>query len=268
MFSFEKMAIKEIICVNYLVDDVPGSRGTYTTNSLYYYQLLYKLNGRDMVTFDGKTLCENQDDIRFLPNPGILGYSPDYYVDFCEQGDCINIAFTSDSPLPAEILVKNYGAHADLKMLFKKIQKIWYYKHDGWYLKCMAVLYEILYKILKEESEYLSSKTHNIIAPAIAYIDNNFTSENIDCNYLANLCDISYTYFSKIFAKQFGVTPNKYIVMKKINYACDLLKSGCCSVSKVAQMSGFSNMYYFSRVFKKTVGVCPSEYNEVFRINA
>lgn len=265
MFCCEKITINEIICINHLKDECPGNHAIYPTDSMYYYQLLYKLDGKTMVTFNGKTMCEKQNDIRFLPNPSLFDYPPDYCVDFCEQGECINIAFTSNSRLPDELLVKNYSSNPELKLLFKKIQKIWYYKHYGWYVKCMSVLYDIIYKILKNETEYLASKTNTIIMPAIDYIDANFTKENIDCGYLAKLCNVSYAYMSKLFVKRFGVTPNKYIVMKKIDFACDLLKSQCYTIGKTSDMCGFVNTYYFSRVFKNIVGIPPSQYAQKFR---
>lgn len=268
MFNCERISIKDIVYINNFKDEPPGSHAVYPTDSAYYYQLLYKSDGMDYVTFNGKTVCEKQGDIRFLPNPALFKPAPEYYVDFCEMGECINIAFTSDSPLPSELLVKNYGTHPDFKILFSKIHKIWYYKHSGWYVKCMSLLYEILCKIQTAETEYLSSNTNSIITPATDYIDAHFTEVNIDCRHLAKLCNVSYTYMSKIFVKRFGVTPNKYIMMKKIDYSCDLLNAQCYSIGKIAEMSGFVNTYYFSRVFKKLIGVSPTQYAKNFHPKA
>ena len=262
MLAIDKIRINDIIFVSHLVGNEPGSHTVFSTDHIHHYQLLYKLSGKAMITFNGKTICEEGDDVRFLPDPSLLASVPEYYADVIERGESINIGFTSDSPLPLEILTIKHKNHSVLKLLFQKLQKQWYYKHDGYYIKCMSLLYEILYEIIKETSNYVSSKYRDIIAPAAKYIDNNFTKENINCNYLAQICSVSYTYLSKLFIKTYGVTPNKYILLKKIHFACDLLNSKGYSINEIAEKSGFPNVYYFSRVFKNTMGICPSQYTK------
>ena len=149
-----------------------------------------------------------------------------------------------------------------LKNLFSKIQKCWYYKKDGYYYKCMALLYEIFAELSNTDSSYLSSKTYHQISPAIDYIDHHFTESKIDCDYLAELCNISQSYMIRLFKKHFGMPPNNYITSKKIQYACDLINTKCYSVGTIAEMCGFVNCYYFSKVFKKHTGVNPSKWVE------
>jgi AraC-like DNA-binding protein len=58
------------------------------------------------------------------------------------------------------------------------------------------------------------------------------------------------------------MSPNRYVMSKKIEYAGDLLKTKNYSVNEVAKMSGFVNTYYFSRVFKAYTKLSPTEYNK------
>jgi len=105
-----------------------------------------------------------------------------------------------------------------------------------------------------------------LIIPAItipitgAYIEEKFLTENISCEHLAELCGISYSYFQRIFSQKYGISPKRYIIQLKVNYASDLLKSGEYSVSQTAEMSGFDDLYFFSRQFKEYVGMSPQKY--------
>ena len=56
-----------------------------------------------------KEVTEKADCLRFLPNPAHFRYAPLYTAEVIEQGESINIGFTSDFPLPDEIIVKKYN---------------------------------------------------------------------------------------------------------------------------------------------------------------
>ena len=213
MSEIEKIQIKEIVFVNHLIGKPKGSHLEFKTDRIYHYQLLYKLAGEAIITFDEKRVRERADDVRFLPNPASFDYAPRYTAEVLEQGESINIGFTSDSPLPREILVKTYGNSLALKQLFQKMQKYWYCKHDGYYYQCMSVLYEIFAEIAKAEAKYLPSETYRRILPAIEYIDEHFTDQEIDCDELADLCGISHTYMTQLFHGRFGMSANQYILL-------------------------------------------------------
>ena len=74
------------------------------------------------------------------------------------------------------------------------------------------------------------------------------------------LSGVSSRRFSDIFKASFNMTPNRYIVHRKVEYARELLRSGSLSVSEVAEICGFCDVYYFSRVFKAETGVPPKEW--------
>ena len=78
-------------------------------------------------------------------------------------------------------------------------------------------------------------------------------------------CKISETYLKKLFIKKFGVPPVKYIIQMKINFAEDLLRSKLYSVSQVAELCGYENLYYFSRQFKEYRGISPTAFAEKYK---
>lgn len=260
MLNNDRIKINDIVFVNHLKGNKKGSHTKFETDYMFHYQLLYKLSGEAVITFDKKQVTEKAEYLRFLPNPSNFGYAPIYTADVIEQGESINIGFTSDSPLPDEIIAKKYDNSLVFKQLFQRLQKYWFYKHEGYYYKSLSVLYDIFAEISKSEASYQPTHIYSKIQPAIDYIDNNFTNQNIDCSYLSNLCNISHTYMTKLFKNRFGITPVKYILSKKLQYSCELLNTRHYTINEISDITGFSNVYYFSRVFKDKIGCCPSEY--------
>lgn len=102
----------------------------------------------------------------------------------------------------------------------------------------------------------------------VVEIERNITENYTDCNYeldtyLQSL-HFSYDYLRKLFKKELGVTPHKYLMDKRLQTASELLCYGSCggsnSIAEISQLCGFREPLYFSRMFKKKYGVAPSYY--------
>jgi AraC-like DNA-binding protein len=132
-------------------------------------------------------------------------------------------------------------------------------KDDQYYFECISILYKIFAEIRK--NQYVSNALYEKIKPAIDYIHANFLDlERITSKKLSELCGVSYSYVKKLFMQKFKVSPKRYIVSLKMNYASDLLKYGEYSVSQVAEKSGYTDLYAFSHQFKKDFGLSPSDF--------
>ena len=112
---------------------------------------------------------------------------------------------------------------------------------------------------------YIPEKQYKAIKPAIEYITENFLKDKISVTELAKLCNISEPYLKKLFIKKFGVSPIKYIVQLKINYACDLLKSKRYTILQVAVNCGYSSISFFSRQSKEYVGISPTQFIDKYK---
>lgn len=261
MFLLDKVKIGDIIFVSHLVGNKKDSYTKYNVSNCKYYQLLYKLSGEAVITFNNKTITEKVDDIRFTPRPK-NGNVTHYTALVKEQGESINVGFTTDSPMPEEIFTIKSGNYLEVKELFKKLHKSWYYKRDGYYYECLSLMYSIFAKLQQDDVRYTTTKSYQLILPAINYIDEHFTDINIDCERLAELCKISHTYMNKLFNRHFGIPANKYIISKKLDLASDLLNDRNHTVLQVASLCGFSSEYYFSKTFKKHFGISPSAFKK------
>ena len=57
-----------------------------------------------------------------------------------------------------------------------------------------------------------------------------------------------------------GVSPNEYVIIRKLNKSVELLKEGRMTVSEIAYGLGFSTPSHFSNTFKNRFGVSPRHF--------
>lgn len=263
MLGNDKIIVEDIVFVNYLHGNKDNAKYEFSTDYMNRCELIYTLGGDKIIQYGDKTIEETKNTVRFLPNPQLMPKTPKYNVHVINDGDCIVIGFKTSSVLPGEMLAKTFTSASNLEKYFIKMEKLWKFKKYGYYHDCVSVLYNIFSELNKLSSEYRNSRQYKMIEPAIEYLDSHFCDLSIDYMGCANLCRISYTYFVKLFKVHFKMTPNEYITYKKIQFACEMLKTNMYSIKEISIAAGFINEYYFSRVFKKIIGIPPSKYNKI-----
>ena len=92
------------------------------------------------------------------------------------------------------------------------------------------------------------------------YILQHYRAQHFDYKALCDSVGLKYSHFSTLFDKTFGISPVRFVTKMKIDYAKELLVTNRFSVSEIAEMCGFENVYYFSAVFKKQTGFSPTKY--------
>ena len=250
--KFAIIDIKRVILVG--KDEYREQVISFTSNKTCCNELIFHLSGESTVFFNGKRLEITKDSIRFLPQ----GEIHEYIVNRKERGECIDIFFDTDVPVTNEAFVLKLKQSEKIKSLFKKIFSVWVAKNDGYYFECVSIIYKIFSELQKKN--YIPESQFNSIKPAIDYIERHFLDKKITTEELASCCAISYPYIKKLFVKKFGVPPIKYSIQLKINYACDLLKSELYTISQIAEICGYNDIYFFSRQFKEYMGISPTDF--------
>jgi len=91
----------------------------------------------------------------------------------------------------------------------------------------------------------------------------NFIDQNIlyslDVHKLSQIFCFSYSHFIRKFKSEMGITPNTYLIQKKIIKARKRLAEGESMLS-IAHALGFCDQSHFSNTFKKMLGVSPTHY--------
>jgi AraC family transcriptional regulator len=95
----------------------------------------------------------------------------------------------------------------------------------------------------------------------IDYIDRHLDRE-ITIQGLAQHAKVSISIFAHAFKKEIGISPYQFILKQRLERSKQLLinKNTELSISKIAQMCGFSNTSAFTNRFRQKEGISPSKY--------
>lgn len=95
------------------------------------------------------------------------------------------------------------------------------------------------------------------------YIQTHYT-ENFDAKEVETVCGLSYKYAGTLFKEETGQTIRAYQRTLRIRRAKQLLKETDRSITEIAQLTGFSDVFYFSKVFHAQQGCSPGEYRRTY----
>ena len=82
---------------------------------------------------------------------------------------------------------------------------------------------------------------------------------------IATEAGMSTRQFYRLFKQELDLTPNEYLVERRIETAKQLLADGKLSVTDIAFRVGFSSSQYFSTVFKAQTGITPTRFRNSHR---
>lgn len=126
---------------------------------------------------------------------------------------------------------------------------------QGIFLQFMAQLNRLAGKSHSEEGRALSA----LVQKALNYISDNISGE-LSLEKIAGACFVSKYYLSHAFTKEVGVSVYRYILLRRLLLARQLLAAGE-SASAVCRSCGFSDYTSFYRAFKSEYGTSPRAYS-------
>ena len=107
------------------------------------------------------------------------------------------------------------------------------------------------------------SSTHPTIEDICAYIIDN-PGDDLSVAALADRVAMSERSFQRLFSREVGTSPGKYVERCRIDAGRRLLESTTDGLSAIARSCGFTSPETFLRAFKRLVGVSPTEYRHRF----
>lgn len=99
----------------------------------------------------------------------------------------------------------------------------------------------------------------NNLKHAIQYI-NDHLGDPLTLTQLADIAHLTPTYFSSLFKRFNGVSPWKYITIKRVEMAVSLLRSTSMTKLEIAEKCGFSSSSNFYSAFSAITGKTPSAF--------
>lgn len=93
------------------------------------------------------------------------------------------------------------------------------------------------------------------------YLDEHYR-EKFSLDQLSEQFFISKYHLSREFKKHFGVTPNHYVIAKRITLVKKLLRFSDYTLEEITQYSGFYDTSYLNKQFKKSEGINASDFRK------
>jgi AraC family transcriptional regulator len=91
------------------------------------------------------------------------------------------------------------------------------------------------------------------------YIDANLPRP-IPLAELSSLAHLSRFHFARLFKVSTGMSPHRFIVQRRIDRACALLRNASLPIKTVAGAVGFRTTNHFSTMFRRVIGCPPGVY--------
>ena len=208
-----------------------------------------KLDGSALHTFKDDEFVISRNCIYFL------NQKDDYSVKVYESGKAFSIHFTTYEEIDTHSFCIPLQVCDEFVSILEKA-KIAQDTNDNLTIMSLSYLFCAKLEYLRQKKYFPKDK--RMIA-AKKYIDLNYKEKNC-LNSVISDSNLSFRRFGELFKENFFITPNRYIIHRRVEHAKTLLVSGLFTVEQIAEMCGFSDVYYFSKVFKKLTGIAPSKW--------
>jgi AraC-like DNA-binding protein/quercetin dioxygenase-like cupin family protein len=257
-----------------------------------YIEILYGISGTHEVILNGKSHSFTKGDLVLINSKEV------HQIDSCSQegGEYFVLRFE-----PEVIFSNMFHNHLHLKYVLPFILET--SKHQKIIKEEIirdTFIQELLYDISKEfemrtfgyelavqnhigriflwilryfhetSTEFMKSALTDItfigrLQPSFDYVLEHF-NEEIKATEVADLCNMSSSYFSRTFNKHMGMNFNEYVNYVRITEAEKLLVSTSLNITEVANAVGFSTTSYFIKLFKAYKNISPKQFRKEFVI--
>lgn len=221
---------------------------------------IFRQRGTASYFFANKTVTLNENEFIFLPK----GTFYEYINHNAEDSLYTSINFQASITEPT-VTVYPLDVFHSTSYIMQNFSQMWNFGAVSDKYKCLSLLYDLLSHISSFENLNGEDKRkQELISPAIEYLKKHIYEEKLKIDKLHHLCGISDTYFRKIFAQRFGMSPQSYVLTERITHAKSIIESGDYdSVKEISEAVGYSDPLYFSKAFKKAFGLSPLAYEKM-----
>ena len=222
-----------------------------------YWIIHYVSSGRGVVVVNDETyeVCAAQC---FILRP----YEHFFYqADERDPWHYTWISFRTDTDMSAfdgKTVISSAAMH-DIFLRIMRAKDIRYGQQE--YLS--ARIWDLVSCILGESCRG-ASRGNEYVEKARIYIEVNYMNR-IGVSDIAEALALERSYFSSLFKKEIGISPQRYLMEYRFNRAAELLREHGYSVSRAANAVGYAEITNFSKMFRRFFGVSATEYKNNIR---
>lgn len=121
------------------------------------------------------------------------------------------------------------------------------------------ILSELLLECLREQQGQKYNGNKEIANIVIGYINENIDKQ-LSNKIIGKALNLHPNYISKLIKISTGLPLHRYLMRTRVYHSIDLLAEKKHTISEIAQLCGFCDIYHYSKTFKKIMGIPPSKY--------
>ena len=235
-----------------------------------HMELFYIVGGRGQFLIQDRLYPVNVNDLVII-HPNIphtevsLNAQPLEYIVLGIEG--VELASSENSNGQFSLL--DHFESMEISGCLRNILREMEQKSPGYEDVCQAYMEILIIRLMRNTELALPSEPQVIsknhqCAAVKRYIDQHF-KETLTLEQLAEEAHMNKYYLSHSFKKEYGVSPINYMITCRVEESKYLLAETDLSLSRIAQLLGFSSLSYFSQVFRRSQGISPMEFRQSTR---
>ncbi|MGO4373230.1 AraC family ligand binding domain-containing protein [Paenibacillus sp. MCAF20] len=131
-------------------------------------------------------------------------------------------------------------------------------------LRLTGLLYMLLSLLVETgTAEQATDKRENrkkqYVKQVIDFIEHNYASK-ISVSRIASMIGLDRSYLCSIFKANVHFSIQDYLILYRINKACELIEHSELSIGDISRSVGYDDPLLFSKIFKKTKGLSPRQF--------
>ena len=249
---------------------------TYGPEMRDCYHLHVILSGGGVLKVRGMTFHPHSGQMFLLKHNEVVEYTAD-------TKDPWQYCWVTFNGSESEKLIREIGFAQDVYCLDSAVEATEFYqlilrmheKPEMNYindLRRRGILLEFLALALEAtETKDLKARRRNrrptdeYIDKAIEFMDYNYAS--IQVSDVVNFIGFTRSYFSSEFKKRMGISPQDYLIQKRMKQAKKMLDETDLLIREIAEQCGYEDALTFSKAFHNVYGISPRGYRERESIN-
>lgn len=242
--------------------------GRYECNRIYsvrrehldFYSVIYVLEGQLEVEYEGKILQVRQNEAVLLDF-----HKPHAYRAVSDRVDKWEMLFKGNESAAWYEMVTGDGDYLfkaagrlqrTLTGLMEELNAPYPQDHT-----ISLLIHTMFCNMIDQKALTLSPP----VEEAILYMNSHY-GDNIQIGEIADHVSLSRFYFSRLFRKETGRSPNEYLADIRINAAKEMLTERIHSITEISELCGFTNTSHFTRFFREKTGQTPAAFRSSFNL--
>ncbi len=256
-----------------------------------YIEILYALSGKYQILLDNKEYHFQAGDMVLINSNEIhhifsLGEDKNEYIVIKFEPEMLYttaqslfemkyvMPFILNESTHQKVFLKAEIEQTLIPALVKGMSLEYTEKKYGYELAVRANIYSLFLFILRRWKEQnmdlnidqeINKDMVGRMQKVFDYIEENYQND-ITALDMAKLCNLSYSYFSRLFTRIMRRSFREYLNYVRITKAEKLLTNAELNITEIAMQVGFSTSSYFIQQFKQFKDISPKQYQLKYKV--